>query len=107
MQNMFHFNSNRHGFHFLLLHINKRNTFCFLISNGRVYGMTQDLKHNHDTEPRNTHTLHPFNVLIAKKGASFINSEYDQEIPHSQTTDKPMVPRGRATQQSRDTRNTN
>ena len=27
----------------------------------------------------------------------FVNSEYDQEIPQSQTTDKPMAPRGRAT----------
>ena len=34
-------------------------------------------------------------------------SEYDQEIPQSQTADKPMSPRGRATQQSRDTRKTN
>ena len=31
-------------------------------------------------------------------------SEYDQE---SQTADKPMAPRGRATQNSRDTRTTN
>ena len=30
--------------------------------------------------------------------------EYDQEIQQSQTTDKPMAPRGRATQPSRDTR---
>ena len=36
-----------------------------------------------------------------------IVSEYDQEIPQSQTADKPMAPRGRATQQSRDTRKTN
>ena len=28
------------------------------------------------------------------------NSEYDQEIPQSQTADKPMALRGRATQQS-------
>ena len=28
------------------------------------------------------------------------NSEYDQEIPQSQTADKLMVPRGRATHQS-------
>ena len=35
------------------------------------------------------------------------NSEYDQEIPQSQTADKPMAPRGIATQQSQDTRNTN
>ena len=34
-------------------------------------------------------------------------SEYDQEIPQSLTADKPMAPRGRATQQSRDTRKTN
>ena len=26
------------------------------------------------------------------------HSEYDQEIPDSQTTDNPMAPRGRATQ---------
>ena len=35
------------------------------------------------------------------------NSEYDQELPQSQTTDKPMALRGRVTQPSRDTRKTN
>ena len=35
---------------------------------------------------------------------SKIVSEYDQEIPQSQTADNPMAPRGRATQLSRDTR---
>ena len=35
------------------------------------------------------------------------NSKYDQEIPQSQTTDNLMTPRGRATQPSQDTRNTN
>ena len=37
------------------------------------------------------------------------NSEYDQEIPELQTADcdKSMAPRGRATQQSPDTRKTN
>ena len=35
------------------------------------------------------------------------NSEYDQEIPLSQTADNPLAPRGRAAQQSRDTRKTN
>ena len=34
-------------------------------------------------------------------------SEYDREIPQSQTADNPMAPRGRATQPSRDTRKTN
>ena len=33
-------------------------------------------------------------------------SEYDQEIPQSQTADNPMSPRGRATQPSLDTRKT-
>ena len=36
-----------------------------------------------------------------------ILSEYNQEIPQPQTADKPMALRGRATQQSRDTRKTN
>ena len=36
-----------------------------------------------------------------------IVSENDQEIPQSQTADKPMAPRGRATQPSRYTRKTN
>ena len=35
-----------------------------------------------------------------------IVSEYDQEIPQSQTVENPVAPRGRATQPSRDTRNT-
>ena len=34
-------------------------------------------------------------------------SEYDQEIPESQTADNPVAPRGRAAQPSRDTRKTN
>ena len=32
---------------------------------------------------------------------------YDQEIPESQTADKPVASRGRAIQQSRDIRKTN
>ena len=38
---------------------------------------------------------------------SKIVSEYDQEIPQSQTAGKPVASRGKATQQSRDTRKTN
>ena len=34
-------------------------------------------------------------------------SEYDKEIPQSQTADKPLASLGRATQQSRDTMKTN
>ena len=36
-----------------------------------------------------------------------IVSEYDQEIPQSHAADKPVAPRGRAAQPSRDTRKTN
>ena len=35
------------------------------------------------------------------------SSEYDQEIPQSQTTDNPVAPRGRAAQPSPDTKKTN
>ena len=38
---------------------------------------------------------------------SKIVSEYDQEIPQTQTSDNPVAPRGRAAQPSRDTRKTN
>ena len=41
-------------------------------------------------------------ILLAPK----IVSEYDQEIPQSQTADNPKAPRGRATQPSQDTRET-
>ena len=34
-------------------------------------------------------------------------SEYDQQIPQSQTVDKPMASRGRAAQQSQDAKKTN
>ena len=46
-------------------------------------------KHSH----QGTHIIEPKLV-----------SEYDQEIPQSQTADNPMTPRGRAAQPSRDTR---
>ena len=36
-----------------------------------------------------------------------IEIEYDQELPQSQTADKPIAPRGRATQQSLDPGTTN
>ena len=42
-----------------------------------------------------------------KLSVSKIESEYDQEIPQSQTADKPVASWGRATQQSQDTRKTN
>ena len=45
---------------------------------------------------------HALLCVISKKV-----SEYDQAISQSQTADKPRAPRGRATQQSRDTRKTN
>ena len=39
-----------------------------------------------------------------KKYDKKIVSEYDQEIPQSQSADNPMAPQGRATQPSQDTR---
>ena len=38
---------------------------------------------------------------------SKIVSEYDQEIPQSQTADKSIAPQGRATQQSKGIKKTN
>ena len=45
--------------------------------------------------------------LMIQNFGSKIVSEYDQEIPQSQTADNPVAPRGRAAQPSRDTRKTN
>ena len=51
---------------------------------------------------------HPYIVRLIKGiFNSKIVSEYDQEIPQSQTADNPVAPRGRAAQPSRDTRKTN
>ena len=46
---------------------------------------------------------------VGGPNASFLRivSEYDQEIPQSQTADNPVAPRGRAAQPSQDTRKTN
>ena len=41
------------------------------------------------------------------KEKHFKNSEYDPEIPQSQTADNPMAPKGTGTQPSRDTRKIN
>ena len=46
-------------------------------------------------------------VYRIERSRSKIVSEYDQEIPQSQTADYPVAPRGRAAQPSRDTRKTN
>ena len=42
-----------------------------------------------------------------KNARTKIVSEYDQDIPQSQTADNPVASRGRVAQPSRDTRNTN
>ena len=41
LQDLFHVYLNKCEFQFLRLHINKTNTFCFLIDNGRVTGTTK------------------------------------------------------------------
>ena len=51
--------------------------------------------------------MEPKKIIYLQGRRAFKNSEYDQEIPQSQTSDKPMQPRGRATHQSPDTRKTN
>ena len=45
-------------------------------------------------------------MQLPKCQMSKIISEYDQEMPQSQTADKPLAPRRRATQKSLDTRKT-
>ena len=52
-------------------------------------------------------TLNYQNILTLDFSVQKIASEYDQEIPQSQTADNPMAPRGRSAQPSRDTRKTN
>ena len=41
LRDLFHVNLNRSEFHFLGLHINKTNTFCFFMHNGRVPGIAK------------------------------------------------------------------
>ena len=54
------------------------------------------------------HVIKTTNRLTSLKHShTKIVSEYDQEIPQSQTADNPVAPRGRAAQPSRDTRKTN
>ena len=46
-------------------------------------------------------------TIRKRKSVLEIVSEYDQEIPQSQTADNPVAPRGRAAQPSQDIRKTN
>ena len=54
-----------------------------------------------------TKTLRSCKILDAVSLLAKIVSEYDQEIPQSQTADNPVASPGRAAQPSRDTRKTN
>ena len=47
-----------------------------------------------------------FNCILVTYLTKIV-SEYDQEIPQSQTADNPVALRGRAAQPSQDTRKTN
>ena len=69
-------------------------------------------KHQAPTHPRGQTFPAMPEISVTKEGVFKLllklkNSEYDQEIPQSQTADNPMAPRGRAVQPSRDTRKTN
>ena len=46
--------------------------------------------------PQKKHRLGTVSKNMLLAGLKIV-SEYDQEISHSQTADKPMAPRGRAT----------
>ena len=70
----------RYLYRFYVLSIEKNKKICFVPAEGTFHG----------------------EISISK-----IVSEYDQEIPQSQTADNPVAPRGRAAQPSRDTRKTN
>ena len=67
-------------------------TFCRLLDLGKKFSMALKI-----------FTIHSLVIEIQTK----IVSEYDQEIPQSQTADNPLAPQGRAAQPSRDTRKTN
>ena len=60
-----------------------------------------------DTQALYLAFAHPWRILLCKRPEIKIVSEYDQEIPQSQTADNPVAPRGIAAQPSRDTRKTN
>ena len=66
------------------------------------------LENKFDFQLRDVYYILNFLFKYLNVGVMYkIVSEYDQEIPQSQTADKPMALPGRATQQSRDTRKTN
>ena len=46
-------------------------------------------------------------IMVDRYDNPKLVSEYDQEIPQSQTADNPVAPRGRAAQPSQDIRKTN
>ena len=52
--------------------------------------------------PGHTYIFFKIEAMTSK-----IVSEYDQEIPQSQTADNPVAPGGRAAQPSQDTKKTN
>ena len=63
-------------------------------------------KHNSIHMIMGNYSMHLYESLKSMYNSKII-SEYDQEIPQSQTADNPVAPRGRAAQPSRDTRKTN
>ena len=75
----------------------------------KYQGSHQFLKSGKAIEILHTTVKYVFNRMVERDYAFVqkIVSEYDQEIPQSQTEDNPVAPRGRAAQPSRDTRETN
>ena len=69
-----------------------------VLSRIRCLRMVRELREAGYTDEIYVHTSYAVPKIV---------SEYDQEIPQSQTADNPVAPRGRAAQPSRDTRKTN
>ena len=63
-------------------HISQTN----IVRRGRVTGIQENI---------NTIKLHATSSLFCSELIAKLVSEHDQEIPQSQTADKPMAPRGR------------
>ena len=78
------------------------------MSGKQPYTITEILKteSSHKKDRTNSYRVVSEKLAYTMVVANIV-SEYDQEIPQSQTADNPVTPRGRAAQPSRDTMKTN
>ena len=92
----------------------KKISFLQLTNCRQTYGTDRNRYITRIDTPQQQQSNHPSpaRVLPNLKGhqeptETRIVSEYDQEIPQSQTADNPTAPQGRTTQPSQHTRKTN